>query len=738
MRSSISLTSPDGTSWRFFRKKTDSVAPEQLLRTVTKLQRGELSISSAEAIKVSQSLSMSQWQSLLPQAMRSRSQWLRTHGDHNGGASKQQARAHKAAQLPLRNGRPHVILRVASPPRSAPPPRFAASTAAAARAVSRAAPRIARPPTRIVRATIPSERDAATPVAALAAALRTRGAQLGAPLAALMELRQTIATGKGAISRYEFVQRVQSYAVRHADIAAPSSAASSLFAALDVDGRGRLGVTELTSGLVPLFGLPAADAADAIFEAVGDADPAHASRTPLAPTYTRGLANAATIERALQAYAAGKSMLATAAAAAAPGASSSSLLDRAERRHATMTMCAREDGATLTKELIASVGASAALGVSSEQFRNWFVTKSNPRLTAPSPPAAARSAAELESVARISAAIRTRTVALDALDTKMLGGSSAAGEGKVGTPAKVSDAHVGGRHRSGLELARRSARAGGVDDAEATATICAGWLEVKGVVLKRWKRRHFALRDDGSLYDVSDDVEGTGRVHALRHSVVHVDAAVGRSDAGEDAPPGGVDGGGKEVFTLTIRDTVNGGRTQILRARSRTEWQLWVDGFQRAAWPLTVVDPPAGDRSGASAPAHVHIDRNGKITINDQVVDPQSLRAVNANATAASAAVSEAAIRTLKDEHARALAQMEARCASDLAAAKARARTDVAEAEANARDALATAQVSNSLFLFCCWITPRMLTPCSYDNFRPKRLRRKRTSPKLGRGFMPV
>jgi hypothetical protein len=61
------------------------VAPEQLLRTVTKLQRGELSISSAEAIKVSQSLSMSQWQSLLPQAMRSRSQWLRTHGDHNGG-----------------------------------------------------------------------------------------------------------------------------------------------------------------------------------------------------------------------------------------------------------------------------------------------------------------------------------------------------------------------------------------------------------------------------------------------------------------------------------------------------------------------------------------------------------------------------------------------------------------------------------------------------------------------------
>jgi hypothetical protein len=108
------------------------------------------------------------------------------------------------------------------------------------------------------------------------------------------------------------------------------------------------------------------------------------------------------------------------------------------------------------------------------------------------------------------------------------------------------------------------------------------------MVLKRWKRKCFALRDDGALYDVSDDdfddggdeVPAAGRVHARLHDVVRIEAVIESRDE---------DGSIEMYGTLEITDTVNGGRTQQLFASSQADWQLWVDGFQRAEWPLTIV-----------------------------------------------------------------------------------------------------------------------------------------------------
>ena len=161
-------------------------------------------------------------------------------------------------------------------------------------------------------------------------------------------------------------------------------------------------------------------------------------------------------------------------------------------------------------------------------------------------------------------------------------------------------------------------------------TIFSGWLVAKGA-LKRVTNKRFALRGDGALYNVSDDVGGVGRVHSLRDAVVGIDAVVGPLEEGEE--------GDEKTFALTIRDRVNGGRAQTLRAQSRAEWQLWVDAFRSAKWPIVVIDPPSSAEPASVAPSlpRVHVNRHGSIDIHTTSVATAPSAVAAAPRTAAAA-----------------------------------------------------------------------------------------------------
>ena len=342
--SQVTLFSPDGAQWRFSCEAIGDADPDELLRTVAQLRRGEIAVHSTKAIAVQESMDIKQWSTLLPVAMRARSKWLRSN--NRGGTGLY------AAPTPL-----------AASEKVEPPPPLAAA-----------------PPLE-VRRPAPSNR-----MAALSAALGVRTRQLGAPVSALDELRRAIMGGSTRVNRYDFVQRVTAYVVRHADIKAPHNAdASSLFAALDIDGLGRLDASELTPGLVPLFEeLAPAAAADLIFES--SVSPKRGARE--APVMTAmgksttlrrpvrlepeapPLAHRDRLERSLRAFAASGSMLQPPAHAAVAAATRT--LHHRASSPPPLPVTARQVGAAMAGDLVASVGPAAAIGITSEQFRSWF------------------------------------------------------------------------------------------------------------------------------------------------------------------------------------------------------------------------------------------------------------------------------------------------------------------------------------------------------------------------------
>ena len=166
---------------------------------------------------------------------------------------------------------------------------------------------------------------------------------------------------------------------------------------------------------------------------------------------------------------------------------------------------------------------------------------------------------------------------------------------------------------AGDDRGRSSIVASGVaaairDDVAIAPTICDGWLEVKGTVLKRVKKRHFVLRRDGTLYAAPEN-GGAGLVHALREAVVGV-AAEEKVGAHGDAH-----------YALEIADGMNGGRVQEFRAPSKAAWQQWIDGFRAAKWSGVVVAPKRVDLRNA----HIHIDRYGAVTINGEAATKNAL-----------------------------------------------------------------------------------------------------------------